>query len=871
MKLVNVKKQNKSIIFTFIIMVVIFAIVTVAYTYLSFVIINEKSEKEVISLNDSISHSIDNIVTTYNDEILEDYNINQNNDKDTTIISLYNKYSRKENNNIIATGYYSNKENVKIYYDNEIHDDKFVDLNNDRYNEKVSFINLNDFFENYTMQENVILHSITLNDYTYFAIQSYQSIENAFINLYQKADNKYYYIASNDGAIYISNYKVEYPNLSILFDNKDKTTNFIYDIKNHGNSTTTLKIDNEDYYIVGSSMLNNYNNYNFIFISAVSNSFVKNYYSSIKLLAIVFISLILLILMISFWIVALTLSNKYLMVSKDRFTFKYAKGYSLLATFNGKIIMSNKEFKKIGGGYHNLYDFDLEESNKNMKDYLTSGKSFTAKFLDSEGKVLYIRFYIVRVRSMYHLIGDVENERSLAGSKIRKIAYYNPVSNILNINALNERIALILKNKEKKTVLCFDIINFKNINNLFGNSFGDDVICYITDFIKKQKNENDEIYSLQSEKVALVIDTLDNYGDVFEKAKKIYDNLIKPQTINLNELNLAIGCGIYEINVEDTTLTPAKVIENIIMANKRSHSCEGRKIYTYDKGLYQLLERESIIIEDIKKAITNNEFIVYYQPQYDLSSNKVVGYEALLRWNNPKYINESPFEYIKLAERTNLIVQIGKIVNLQSFKAAKLLYDKGYKAHISVNVSIAQLLQSGFVSSFLKLYEEYNIPYSYISIEITETMLMTSVPEIKEKLTILKEKGIEIYLDDFGMGYSSLQYLNELPVSYIKLDREFIRYLQHSKSSRIIVGRFLDMANDLGIDSVAEGVEDQYQVNYLMKHKCHLIQGYIVSKAVPEDSIEKMMNMSKKINTKLDEINEDDTFKNNNMFSKKAN
>lgn len=871
MKLVNVKKQNKSIIFTFIIMVVIFAIVTFAYTYLNFTIINEKSEKEVASLNESITYTIENVVTTYNDEILEEYQKNQNQNKDVAITTLYNKYSYKENNSIIATGYYSLKDDVRIYYDNKMHTDKFIELNNDRYNEKVSFIDLSNFFENYKKDENVILHSITLNDYTYFAIQSYQEIEKAFSTLYKSANNKYYYIASNDGAIYISNYQDKYPNLSVLFDNQNKASNFIYEIKNHGASTTTLKINDENYYIIGNSMLDDYNNYNFMFISVVSNSFVKNYYSSIKLLSIIFAILILIILMASFWIVSLALSSKYLIVSKDRFTFKYAKGYSLLATFNGKIIMSNKEFKKIGGGYHNLYDFDLEETNKNMKDYLTSGKSFTAKFLDSEGKVLYIRFYIVRVRSMYHLIGDVENERSLAGSKIRKIAYYNPVSNILNINALNERIAVILKNKEKKTILCFDIINFKNINNLFGSSFGDDVICYMTDFIKKEKEENDEIYSLQAEKVALVIDTLDDYGAVFEKAKKIYDKLIKPQTINLNELNLAIGCGIYEINTEDTTLTPTKVIENIVMANKRSHTCEGRKIYTYDKGLYQLLERESIIIEDIKKAITNDEFVVYYQPQYDLSSNKVAGFEALLRWTNPKYANESPFEYIKLAERTNLIVQIGNIVNRQSFKAARILYDKGYKAHISVNVSIAQLLQSGFVSSFLKLYEEFNIPYSYISIEITETMLMTSVPEIKEKLTILKDKGIEIYLDDFGMGYSSLQYLNELPVSYIKLDREFIRYLQHSKSSRIIVGKFLDMANELGIDSVAEGVEDQYQVNYLMKHKCHLIQGYIVSKAFPVEDIERMMNISKKINTKLDDISEDDTLKNNSMFSKKVN
>ncbi|MDR0832174.1 MAG: EAL domain-containing protein, partial [Bacillales bacterium] len=166
------------------------------------------------------------------------------------------------------------------------------------------------------------------------------------------------------------------------------------------------------------------------------------------------------------------------------------------------------------------------------------------------------------------------------------------------------------------------------------------------------------------------------------------------------------------------------------------------------------------------------------------------------------------------------------------------------------NVSPAQLLQAGFLASFIKLYDEYDITPDAIAIEITETFLMSNFTETVARLKYLREKGVPIYLDDFGTGYSSLLYLNELPIDYIKIDREFVKDLSTSKSSRTIVSKLISLANELNIKVIAEGVETDFQAQFLLKNGCSLIQGWLVSKAVVRNEVLKLFDFHEDVTVK---------------------
>lgn len=233
---------------------------------------------------------------------------------------------------------------------------------------------------------------------------------------------------------------------------------------------------------------------------------------------------------------------------------------------------------------------------------------------------------------------------------------------------------------------------------------------------------------------------------------------------------------------------------------------------------------------DLVKAIQKDEFVVYLQPQYNNTLKRITGFEALVRWNNPKYLKRSPQEFITLAEENNLIIDIGNIVMEKTFEIARKL--KGFNLTISLNVSPVQLLQQGFVADFLDKYNKYGLKTGSISIEITETYLVQSFSLINEKLLILRKNGIGIHLDDFGTGYSSLPYLKELVFDKLKIDREYIMHLENDKYHKAIVNMIITLSKSLDVDIIAEGVENDAQNNYLFKQGCSTIQGYLVGPAV---------------------------------------
>ncbi|MFA6843413.1 MAG: EAL domain-containing protein, partial [Bacilli bacterium] len=278
-------------------------------------------------------------------------------------------------------------------------------------------------------------------------------------------------------------------------------------------------------------------------------------------------------------------------------------------------------------------------------------------------------------------------------------------------------------------------------------------------------------------------------------------------------------------------------------ALQRAKESQLSKYMVYDSEFGNVLSRAQIMEQDLIISIQKKQFVMFYQPQYDSSKKKIIGLEALIRWNNPKYRNENPENYIKMAEKNGAIVELGRLIIDESFKFAKTIEDTGI--HISINVSPAQLLHSGFVNEVLNLFKQYQLKKNSIAIEITETFLMENSEVVIAKIKILREAGFEIHLDDFGTGYSSILYLKDLPIDVIKIDKEFTNKFLIDKYSRVITTKIAQMAFGLDLKTIVEGVTTEKQMKAFAKIGCNVIQGYYISK--PVDNI-KIVELIKEIN-----------------------
>ena len=242
---------------------------------------------------------------------------------------------------------------------------------------------------------------------------------------------------------------------------------------------------------------------------------------------------------------------------------------------------------------------------------------------------------------------------------------------------------------------------------------------------------------------------------------------------------------------------------------------------------------------DIKDALKNKEFILHMQPQTSASKNKVVGFEVLLRWNNPKYSNISPQVYIEFAEKNGLMNAIGRFVVDETFRIAKQFVC--YNIEISMNVSPAQLIEKDFVNGLQSKIIEYGVDPRFIGIEITETLYMTNLDYIVDIIKSIKKLGFKIHLDDFGTGYSSLAYLCKLPIDTIKIDKQFVTQIFQEKRVRHIISLISELGKRIGLNVIAEGIDMAEQKAILTGCGVDIIQGYLVGKAMPKEEAYKLI------------------------------
>lgn len=419
-------------------------------------------------------------------------------------------------------------------------------------------------------------------------------------------------------------------------------------------------------------------------------------------------------------------------------------------------------------------------------------------------------------------------------NKLQQLAYTDQLTNLPNRHAFYEisSLQLLTKPQDKIAILFIDIDNFKFINDTLGHNYGDKLLKLIGQRLQGLLNQNTVLYRIGGDEFILLLQDIVSSKEVETFAENIINSFREPFIIDSPlYTSISIGMSIFPEhgdNLDD-------LLKHADLSMYQAKKTGKNKFVLYEKPIKdefaELVEVES----HLRNALENKEFPVYYQPQLDLASNTIAGFEALIRWNSPELGLVYPLKFIRIAEENKLIIPIGTWVLQKGCAFIKSLHQAGCShLSISVNVSIVQLLQSDFVDIVLQALQSADLPASFLELEVTESVLMESHEIIAGKLKILSEHGVRIALDDFGIGYSSLSYFKQLPISILKIDKSFIDSINENNESQCLTKQIINIGKSMNLTIIAEGVETEEQLAYLTKHGCHKAQGFYFSRPVPE-------------------------------------
>ena len=530
-------------------------------------------------------------------------------------------------------------------------------------------------------------------------------------------------------------------------------------------------------------------------------------------------------------------------IENARLSLYYTKPFIIKVRKNGRIKSFNKALKNLLGKtdrFKYLMDFNIKDvpEETTVEEMLQRQKSFTV-VLEIADDVKYLHFVTTRSSGGFILVGDDISHIEGRFDQYQKLALYNPVTNLPNQNVVLADLTEIFKDEEKlaqfNVLAMFDIVSFSKINLVLGEESGDRFLKLMAELANESlEGYPAKLYNIKQDQFAVLFRGIDSFNWIKSWVELFLQKLDKPITMDRNFLNVDVKIGIFNIEPQRyEILTPEISLENVKLALNHAKESTVNPSFTYDVALSLVASREQRMEIDLANAITNQEFQMALQAQYSNDLERIVGFEALIRWTNPKYSSESPLKFIQMAEKNNMIVDIGRIALHETFMIAKEL--EPYNVHISLNISPVQMLQAGFVNEVMTVFDQYDLKKGSISLEITETFLIDSFELVINKLNILKRHGFNIHLDDFGTGYSSLQYLRDLPVNTIKIDKAFIDDIETDVHSRAIVSMISSLAKNINLDVIAEGIETEKQNQFVYKAGCNVIQGYIISPPVPKE------------------------------------
>ena len=425
--------------------------------------------------------------------------------------------------------------------------------------------------------------------------------------------------------------------------------------------------------------------------------------------------------------------------------------------------------------------------------------------------------------------------------KIRHLAYFDNLTGLPNrayiMNELQETLDHFISADGVGAAFFIDVDNFKIINDTHGHSFGDRILIEIAKRLNSLASPSVTLSRLGGDEFLILSANISEKSKISELGDQIL-TLLKKEII-INNVRFYISCSIGVASYPYDGITVEELLKHADLAMYTAKKQGKNKYVLYDSSMLEELSQRTDLEKQLREAYINNEFILYYQPQVDAKSSRIIGIEALIRWNSKSHGLVSPAKFITVAEEMGLINEIGKWVIEESFAFAQSLMNKGIC--VSCNVSPIQLKQISFTDDVIEAFDRYGLKKGSVALEITESCLVEPLDDIYAKLAKLQDHGIMIYLDDFGTGYSSLNYMKSLPIDVLKIDKSFIDNIVSDGVERQIVKTIMSLAQEIGLKVIAEGVEVKEQQNYLSIYGCNAMQGYLFSRPVPEEEILKLI------------------------------
>ena len=405
---------------------------------------------------------------------------------------------------------------------------------------------------------------------------------------------------------------------------------------------------------------------------------------------------------------------------------------------------------------------------------------------------------------------------------------------------LKYSISLSKRDKREIAIMFIDIDNFKIINDSMGHDVGDTILKEISKRLKNSIRESDTVARFGGDEFVVLIDNYKSVQDIIAVINKIQDSTKEPIELDESEYktSLSIGISIFPDDGEDSQ----SLFKNADIAMYKAKE-SGKDAYRFfAKQMNDEIKNRLEITSFLEAACREKEFVLHYQPLVDVGSNKIVGVEALIRWQHPTQGLLYPDKFIAIAEESTLIVEIGKWVIDESLRQIVEWKKSGYSIEkISINISSRQLESSGLIAYIDNALKEASCKAEWLEIEVVESYVMKNPKKSIKTLDRLRAMGIDIAIDDFGTGYSSLSYLRDLPVTKLKIDRAFIKNLDNSFEDRAIAKTIIALGSGLMMKVLAEGVETIEQKIFLKERGCSLMQGYLFSKPLPINEVEKLL------------------------------
>jgi diguanylate cyclase (GGDEF)-like protein/PAS domain S-box-containing protein len=466
---------------------------------------------------------------------------------------------------------------------------------------------------------------------------------------------------------------------------------------------------------------------------------------------------------------------------------------------------------------------------------------------DRNGNPLDIEVSIEQIKLDNHVcllttVRDISELKS-AQAQIQHLAYHDPLTNLPNrallMDRLTQQIALLQRHELHGALLFIDLDHFKHINDSLGHPVGDAVLKMITARLEASVREEDTVARLGGDEFVVLLSGIEGklhqaVSHARNAAEKLRKLLAEPILLDGHRLQVTPSMGIALI--PDHGKTPTDLLKRADIALYRAKDSGRNTIHLFHDSMQHAASERLRLESELRLALLRGEFDLYFQPQVDARNNHVIGAEVLLRWTHPNLGEQSPGQFLHVLEESGLILEVGAWTMAQACTACAQLLQEGLidsDFSLCINVSPRQFRQDNFIEQVERCMKDAQLPGNMLKLEITESIVIQDIDDTIAKMNYLKGIGVSFAMDDFGTGYSSLTYLKRLPVDVLKIDQSFVHDATNNPSDAEIIHAIVALGLSLGLVVIAEGVEQQSQLDFLQSQACHFYQGYLFSRPQP--------------------------------------